>query len=113
MLEWTVRIRCNTQELSGSFSVLVFLGRVPDDPKKWARSPSCVGIHDVFASSCPPDSPSEADAEVEGYVALNEGLLKYSGLSELIPDVVVPYLKSELHWRVQDVSYIYILKSSS
>jgi tyrosinase len=105
MLEWSVRIRCNEFELGGSFSVLIFVGTVPDDPKQWLTSPSCVGIHDVYAGSAPRDSGSRGDCEVEGYVGLNRGLLEQLGAIELTPDVVVPYLKSELHWRVQSVSY--------
>jgi tyrosinase len=105
MLEWSVRIRCNEFELGGSFSVLIFVGTVPDDPKQWLTSPSCVGIHDVYAGSAPHDSDSRGDCEVEGYVRLKGGLLEQLGASELTPDVVVPYLKSELHWRVLNVSF--------
>jgi tyrosinase len=40
---------------------------------------------------------------VEGFVHLNEGIAKYSGLSSYEPSVVTPYLKNNLHWRVQTV----------
>ena len=109
ILEWTARIRCDEHELGGSFSVLIFLGEVPDDPKQWATSASCVGIHDVYTSrtSARDHSASQADAEVEGFVPLNEGLLEHSGANELTPDVVLPFLKNHLCWRVQDVSSVY------
>ena len=99
MLEWTARIRCNQNELAGSFSVLIFIGNVPDDPKQWATSSSCVGFNDVYAGSA-----SHEDAEVEGFVPLNDGLLNHFGPSQLTPEVVAPFLKTELHWRVHNVS---------
>lgn len=105
MLEWAARIRCDQYELGGSFSVLIFIGSVPDDPKQWETSESCVGIYDVYTGK-PSDSPGEGDAEVQGFVSLNEGILKHSGASTLTPDVVVPFLTSELNWRVQNVSDI-------
>ena len=113
MLEWTARIRCNECELGGSFSVLIFIGMVPDDPKQWGSSPSCVGIHDVYVGKTSRDNASQEEAEVEGFVALNEGLLKHYGVNELTPNVVVPFLKNELHWRVQNVScmFMYLLRS--
>jgi tyrosinase len=43
------------------------------------------------------------DAEVEGFVHLNDGIVEHSGLDSLEPDVVVPYLKTDLHWRIQKV----------
>src|ERR1700735_3429092 len=99
MLDWSVRILCNEFELGGSFSVLIFVGTVPDDPEQWATSPTCVGIHDVYTSGTPHNSDSQEDLEVEGYVRLNGGLLERFAASELTPDVVVPFLKRELHWR--------------
>jgi hypothetical protein len=105
MLEWSVWIRCNEFELGGSFSVLIFVGRVPDDPKQWMSSSSCVGIHDVYTGSASHGSDGQEDTEVEGYVHLNGGLLERMGTSELMPAVVVPFLKRELHWRILNVSF--------
>lgn len=101
MDEWTARIRCNENEVGGSFSVLFFIGVVPEDPKQWAKSASCVGVHDVFVGS----GSIQDEAEIEGFVDLNESLKK-SGIISLTPDAVVPFLKDELHWRVQNVRCI-------
>jgi tyrosinase len=43
------------------------------------------------------------DAVVEGFVHLNDGIIEHSGLDSLEPDVVEPYLKHNLHWRIQKV----------
>jgi tyrosinase len=39
LYEWTARIECNKFELGGSYSVLIFLGHVPDDPQEWQVLP--------------------------------------------------------------------------
>ncbi|KAF7358740.1 Tyrosinase [Mycena sanguinolenta] len=102
--EWTARIQIKKYEVGGSFMVLLFLGSVPDDPKEWRFSPNFVGAHHVFANSVPDrcaNCRAHRDAVVEGFVHLNEGINEHSGLHSLEPDVVVPYLKHDLHWRVQ------------
>jgi len=38
--DWTCRIHCKKYELGGSYWVLIFLGEVPEDPKKWHTSSS-------------------------------------------------------------------------
>ncbi|KAJ7480970.1 hypothetical protein FB451DRAFT_986454, partial [Mycena latifolia] len=81
-----------------------FLGTVPDDPKQWRTSPNFVGAPHVFANSVPnrcANCRAHRDAEVEGFVHLNEGIIENSGLHSLEPNVVEPYLKNNLHWRVQ------------
>ncbi|KAJ7476711.1 tyrosinase [Mycena latifolia] len=102
--EWTARIQVKKYEVGGSFLVLLFLGTVPDDPKQWRTSPNFVGAHHVFANSVPnrcANCRAHGDAEVEGFVHLNEGIIEHSGLHSLEPNVVEPYLKKDLHWRVQ------------
>ncbi|KAF7358752.1 Tyrosinase [Mycena sanguinolenta] len=102
--DWTARIQIKKYEVGGSFMVLLFLGSVPDDPKEWRFSPNFVGAHNVFANSVPDrcaNCRTHRDAVVEGFVHLTEGITEHSGLHSLEPDVVVPYLKHDLHWRVQ------------
>ncbi|KAF8171240.1 tyrosinase [Mycena galopus ATCC 62051] len=102
--EWTARIQVKKYEVGGSFLVLLFLGGVPSDPKQWRTSPNYVGAHHVFANSVPDrcaNCRTHQDAETEGFVHLNDGIIEHSGLDSLEPDVVVPYLKRDLHWRVQ------------
>ncbi|KAJ7501098.1 tyrosinase [Mycena galericulata] len=102
--EWTARIQVKKYEVGGSFLVLLFLGSVPDDPKQWRTSSQFVGAHHVFANSVPDrcaNCRANRDAEVEGFVHLNDGIIEHSHLGSLEPDVVAPYLKQNLHWRVQ------------
>ncbi|KAI9508870.1 photo-regulated tyrosinase [Russula earlei] len=102
--DWGVRIHVKKYELGGSFSVLIFLGDVPDDPSHWRSCPSFVGLHYAFvnsvASQCG-NCRNQADLVIEGFVHLNEAIAKRSGLSSYEPEVVSPYLKENLHWRVQ------------
>ena len=102
MLEWTARVRCSQSELGRSFSVILFIGNVPDDPEQWVTSSSCVGFSDVYA-----DSNSHKDNGEDGvqdFVVLNDGLLNHFAPSQLTPEVVALFLKTELHWRVHNVS---------
>ncbi|KAJ6568747.1 tyrosinase [Mycena capillaripes] len=102
--EWTARVQVKKYEVGGSFMILLFLGDVPNDPKQWRTSPNFVGAHSVFANSVPErcaNCRTHRDAEVEGFVHLDDGIAEHSGLDSLEPDVVEPYLKHNLHWRVQ------------
>jgi tyrosinase len=106
--DWTARIHFKKYELGGSFSVLIFVGEVPENPSQWRTSPSFVGIHAAFvnsaASQCS-NCRSQADIVIEGFVHLNSTLVRRSrsGLPSLEPNVVTPYLKNNLHWRIQAV----------
>ncbi|KAJ7711400.1 tyrosinase [Mycena metata] len=102
--DWTARIQVKKYEVGGSFSVLLFLGAVPDDPTQWRTSPNFVGAHHVFANSVPDrcaNCRTHRDAEVEGFVHLDDGITDHSGLGSLEPNVVEPYLTHNLHWRVR------------
>lgn len=113
--KWTARIRCNHHDLQGSFSVLLFIGDVPEDPKAWRRAPSYVGADNIFLmeeeakKQCANCQGSDAPADtqpvsyVEGYVHLNDALKK-AELPSLEADVVAPFLRTNLHWRVKWVS---------
>jgi tyrosinase len=104
--DWACRIHCKKYELSGSYWVLAFLGQVPDDPSQWRSCPSFVGGHYVFANSSADQCANcrgQADVVSEGFVHLNEAIASRSGLSSYEPSVVTPYLKDNLHWRVQAV----------
>ncbi len=104
--EWTARIRVKMYALGGSFSVLIFLGTVPEDPADWRTSPHYVGAHHAFVNNSPQRCANcrrQADLIIEGFVHLNEAIARLSGLPRLTPDVVKPYLQGNLHWRVQKV----------
>ncbi|TFY82262.1 hypothetical protein EWM64_g1750 [Hericium alpestre] len=102
--DWTARIHVKKYEVGGSFSVLLFLGNVSEDPHAWRTSPNFVGAHHAFVNSSPGHCANcrrQHELVVEGFVHLNEAIAKHSNLGTFAPDAVRPYLKRELHWRVQ------------
>ncbi|PBL03308.1 tyrosinase [Armillaria gallica] len=104
--DWTARIWVKKYALGGSFSVLIFLGEVPENPESWRTSPSFVGAHHAFVNSAADQCENcrnQADLVIEGFVHLNTAIAKRSGLGSFEPAVVEPYLKRELSWRVQKV----------
>ncbi|KAI0032575.1 photo-regulated tyrosinase [Vararia minispora EC-137] len=105
LYDWAVRIHVKKYALGGSFSVLIFLGTVPSNPREWRKSPSFVGAHHVFvnssASQCANCREQEAAGMVsEGFVHLDTAIARLSRLGSFDPPVVEPYLKRELSWRV-------------
>ncbi|KAJ3802926.1 tyrosinase [Lentinula aff. detonsa] len=105
--EWTARVQIKKYEIGGSFKILFFLGSVPSDPKDWATDSHFVGAFHGFVNSSAERCANcrrQRDVVLEGFVHLNEGIAKLSNLNSFNPDVVEPYLKENLHWRVQKVS---------
>lgn len=100
---WTARIRCAEHELKCSFSVIIFLGNVPENPSQWHRSSTCAGEHEVLVNQ---NKGHGEDSIIEGFVHLNDGIESLLGLSSLEPDVVVPALKHNLQWRVLQVDVV-------
>jgi len=104
--DWAVRVHAKKYELGHGYVVLIFLGEVPDDPSQWRTCHSFVGAHCAFVN---PDAEQcgncreQAELVVEGFVHLNPIIAKRSGLSSYEPNVVAPYLRDNLHWRVQAV----------
>jgi tyrosinase len=104
--DWTVRIQVKKYELRQTFLVLLFLGEVPADASQWRTCPSFVGIHATFVNSSADQCANcreQADLVTEGFVHLNKKLATVPGLSSFDPSVVSPYLRENLHWRVQTV----------
>jgi len=106
MWDWSAKIHFKKYELGSSFSVLIFLGQVPEDPEEWVTSPNYVGAHYAFvnrsAARCA-NCTNQIDIIDEGFVHLNPAIAEHSGLGSFEPEVVHPYLEKELHWRVQKV----------
>ena len=48
--EWTANIRAQKQALDGPFSVTLFLGEVPTDPRSWRSDPGAIGTMSIFAA---------------------------------------------------------------
>ena len=111
--EWTARVEFKKYELGASFSVLIFLGQVPENPREWLVSPNYVGGHHAFvnsaAGSCA-NCSNQQDLVVEGFVHLNYAIAQDSGLGSLEPNVVEPYLTHNLQWRVQNVFSSFLFK---
>lgn len=108
MWEWTARVEFKKYELQTSFSVLIFLGQVPDNPREWRISPNFVGAHHAFvnsAASMCANCTNQHDIVVEGFIHLNPAIVKHSGLESLEPNVVEPYLTNNLNWKVQKVFF--------
>ncbi|KAG8960489.1 hypothetical protein FRC00_000213 [Tulasnella sp. 408] len=104
--DWTARVHVSRDAAGCSFAVLIFLGPVPEDPAQWCTSESYVGAHYVFTNSQAEQCANcrdTADALVEGFVHLNKAIAARSGLNSFDPDVVEPYLKENLAWRVLKV----------
>ncbi|KAF9473594.1 tyrosinase [Pholiota conissans] len=101
--DWTARIEFKKYEFGSSFSVLLFLGPVPEDPEQWLVSPNFVGAHHAFVNSAAghcANCRNQGDIVVEGFVHLTKYISQHAGLPSLNPEVVEPYLTKELHWRV-------------
>jgi hypothetical protein len=110
--DWTARVHFKSYELGQSFLVLIFLGDVPDDPSQWMRAPSYVGSHAAFVNSAAEqcdNCQSQIDTLSEGFVHLNSALARRSGLSSFEPDVVTPYVRENLHWRIRAVRHCAIV----
>ena len=109
--DWTVRIQVKKYELRQSFSVLLFLGEVPADASQWRTCASFVGAHTTFVNSSADQCANcreQADLVTEGFVHLNKAIAKVPGLSSFEAGVVSPYLKDNLHWRVQSVRTFFV-----
>ena len=103
VLEWSVAISVSRFEFNGQrFIVRLFVGEIPDDPKTWATSKSCVGN---FAVLPPPQPPTGPMPDVKAYdeVSLVQALMSV-GHDGQDANAVVEYLKENFEWRVQLVS---------
>lgn len=104
-VDWRVRILSPKYKLNGPYSILVFLGPVPERSSEWRNSEELVGSVEVFANSnaghCE-NCRNNADLVYEGVVYLNHVLAR-STLPSFEPHIVAPFLKENLHWRVVQV----------
>ncbi|KAF9444741.1 polyphenol oxidase [Macrolepiota fuliginosa MF-IS2] len=99
--DWTARIAFNRRELGRSFSVLLFIGDAPEDPKEWLTCQNLVGAHHAFVHNmgdCP--SCPGGDLTEEGFVHMNSWIAEHSVLGSFELSVIGPFLKQGLQWRV-------------
>lgn len=108
--DWTARVAFKRHELGHSFSVLLFLDKVPDDPKEWLVSSNLAGAHHAFvhsmANNCT-TCPDRKELVEEGFVHLNSWIAEYTALSSFDSAVVEPFLKQKLQWRVIKVRVVW------
>jgi tyrosinase len=104
--EYLVNIKADKMAQNGSYSVRIFLGNFTPDSQAWSRDANLVGTHSVFSKQAPANAP-RSPMPVTGVVTLNKSLQRSylaGNISALSEDIVVPYLKQNLHWKVQKVS---------
>jgi len=104
--EWIANIRVKKYAVDSTFFVHVFLGNFNPDPSAWATEKTLVGSHVIFTSNPGTGCARcidhrERETEVTGTIPLTGALgEKFGGVTDLKPQVVVPYLQKELHWRI-------------
>lgn len=100
--DWTARVEFKKFEIGHSFSVLLFLGSIPEKPEDYLTSTNFIGAHHAFVNSSPShceNCQNQAELVEEGFVHLSRGILHFGQLDSLDAEVVEPYLAKELHWR--------------
>jgi len=108
--EWVANIRVEKYAVKSTFFVHVFLGDFTPDHTKWGEDPNLVGTHVIFANNANFTgcenclSANEARKLVTGTIPLTGALgdkLGQEKVAHLEPETVEPYLKKNLHWRIQ------------
>nr|Q00024.1 RecName: Full=Polyphenol oxidase 1; Short=PPO1; Short=Phenolase 1; AltName: Full=Cresolase 1; AltName: Full=Tyrosinase 1; Flags: Precursor [Agaricus bisporus]CAA59432.1 polyphenol oxidase [Agaricus bisporus] len=94
--DWSAQIKFNRHEVGQSFSVCLFLGNVPEDPREWLVSPNLVGARHAFVRSVKTDHV----AEEIGFIPINQWIAEHTGLPSFAVDLVKPLLAQGLQWRV-------------
>jgi tyrosinase len=104
--DWTARVEVKKFEIGQSFSILLFLGSVPEKPEEYLTSPHFIGAHHAFVNSSPShcqNCQNQEELVEEGFVHLSRGILQLGQLESLDAAVVEPYLTKDLHWRAVQV----------
>jgi hypothetical protein len=123
IIQWNVTYTVDKFCLDGSFVINFFLGDFASNSGEWVLDSHLAGQSAVFASDreridgeggCDNCQEQEQDGMVYGdTVGLTEALLVYYGNQEeahgrrvanLQPEVIVPFLTRNLHWRIESVS---------
>jgi Tyosinase C-terminal domain len=101
-----VRIRVKKFQLKQGFTILIFLGSVPDDVAQWRSSSHLVGSHSGFVNSDPErcvNCRENADLITEGFIDMGNALerMDYSHKSE---QEIEEFIHDKIDWRIQKVS---------
>ncbi|KAL0937178.1 tyrosinase [Colletotrichum truncatum] len=121
MTQWNVTFSVNKFALDGSFMIYFFLGDFSPDIENWIVEPRLAGSSGVFASSnatinnggCANCAKQEASGfKYMDTVALTPALLTYwdnqeelygCRIDDLTPEIVLPFLTRNLHWRIVNI----------
>lgn len=112
-LEWITNFKVEKHALGGTFTVHVFLGDFDAaNPSSWRSTPNKVGSFNVLGDTeetgcvkCKKDQARQL--QVTGQVPLTLALAERylaGQLANLQPESVIPYLQTNLHWRITLVS---------
>jgi len=110
-LDWFIRIRVKKFQLAQSFTILIFLGPVPEDAADYRTSDSFIGSHSEFVNSDPEhcaNCKDSANLITEGFIDLDDSLERL-GQGEKTEEEIEKYIHDQIHWRIQKVSSHYRL----
>ncbi|KAK0651104.1 hypothetical protein B0T16DRAFT_403180 [Cercophora newfieldiana] len=106
--DWSVNIRATKHVLGKPYQVIVFDGPFNPDPARWTSEYNKVDTvavlgqgGDTACAKCREDQAH--DTAVAGVVSLTSALIQdymEGELASLKPEHVVPFLRTNLHWRV-------------
>lgn len=105
VIEWSARIRAVKGDLKDIGSVLIFVGKPPDNEKDLLTSPNYVGSFHPFVNALTTMCSNCADTEddsVQGFVHMSSGLVARSVDIHDIGAVEV-YLRKNLEWVIRKV----------
>ena len=100
--EWIARIEVERSELvqtGTDYTVLIFFGAIPADPRQWLTSQNLAGKCEIV------NNKQKGDL-IESDVDLNQAMLKHSESKSLEPSEVVPFLEKNFRSRVLNVILI-------
>jgi tyrosinase len=104
--DWYIRIRSNLRlQVRMTYSILVFIGKPPDDPAEWAASPNVAGRFSELVNSEPEmcaNCMAQTDLAHTGVVTITE-FLRDHGLDIDATETVDAYLKDNIHLRLEKV----------
>ena len=109
--EWSAAVSVSKFGVDGrSFTVRLFLGPIPENPRNWATHPATIGSFVVLPPSIRPSGPAE-DFLTYYELSLTKSL-EDRGFDGQDVDATSNYLKNNLQWRVQLVRTAFPFETS-
>jgi hypothetical protein len=94
---WMLQTVADLNALGGSYTVFLFLGRVPDDSSEWNESPSSIGQHHAFTGR-----GEKQERLTQSTVYIDDDLTRrHYNLSDA--ESVIAHVRKDLRWRIQKV----------